>query len=129
MGHDVGRNLALTWNGISLTGVREKGIACNGEPVNVTADEDAGWQTLLTVAGEQNVELSISGVVRTRALANDWWAGNRTRAVVITFPNGAILSFTGYLATYNEAAPYQDAITFDATIQSTGTPTFVPGVD
>lgn len=123
----VGRQVALLWNGAAINGVREKGVNLNGEAVDITADENSGWQTLLTVAGQNSVELSLSGVTKDRTLRTDWHAGTRTRTVSLTYPDGSVLSGSFYLESFKEGNPYKDAGTFDATLKSTGAVTWTPG--
>lgn len=127
MSANVGRNISLTWNGNVIEGVREKGIAVSGEPVDVTSDENLGWATLLDVAGQNQVTISLSGVTKERQLIQDWFDGNRTRAVVITYPNGDVISGNFFLSSYTDTGPYNDAITFDAQIVSTGQVTYIVG--
>lgn len=127
MAADLGRNIALTWGGVSIEGLRERGIAADGEPIDVTSDEDAGWQTLLATPGQKSVTVSISGVTKSGLLRDDWFANNRQKAVVITYPNGAIISGTFHMANYRDTGPYNDAITFEAELRSTGVMTYSPG--
>lgn len=122
----AGRNITLVWNSAAILGVREKGISIAGEPINVTSDEDNGWRTLLAEAGENQIDVSLSGVTKDTRLKTDWFAGTRTRAVTITWPNGDTLTGDFYLATLNLTGPYNDAETFEATIQSTGEVVFTP---
>lgn len=124
---NVGRNISFTWGGAAINGVREKGIAVAGEPVDVTSDEDAGWRTLLTVPGQNEVNISLGGVTKDKALMTDYFAGTRTRECVITYPDGSVLTGDFYLSSYTDTGPYNDAITFDAQLVSTGEVTFTPG--
>jgi TP901-1 family phage major tail protein len=124
----IGRAITFTWGGVSITGVREKGVNINGEPVDETSGENNGWRSLLTEAGENTVEISISGVTKSKTLKTDFFAGNRQKAVVITYPTGdaGVISGTFHLVSVNETAPYKDAATYEATLQSTGTVTYTP---
>lgn len=121
----AGRAVVFTWNGLTVKGVREKGITLNGEAINVTSDEDAGWRTLLDVSAEDSIDVSLSGVTKDDILANAYMTGQRRAPVTLTYPNGRMISFDGYLANYAETAPYNNAVTFTGTIQSSGLPTFV----
>lgn len=60
----LGRKVNLTWGGSAVLGIREKGVTINGEPIDVTSDDDNGWRKLLTEAGEHSVDISISGVTK-----------------------------------------------------------------
>jgi predicted secreted protein len=121
-----GRSIALLWNAVAIAGVREKSIKVDGSAVDVTSDESDGWQTLLSVAGENKVEIGLSGVTKSEALKKDWFAGTRTRAVSITYPDGGALSGQFFMANYNDKGPYKDATTFEATLMSTGAVTYTP---
>lgn len=125
---NVGRNIAFTWDGSAVLGVRQKGLACDGAPIDITSDEDAGWRKLLEVAAQNEVTISLGGVTKTSVLKTAFFNGARTKAVVMTAPNGDTLTGTFYLANYKETMPYNDAVTFEAEIQSTGVVTFVAGV-
>lgn len=112
---------------VSIPGVREKSIALNGEAIDVSADDSLGWRELLDVSAEDQVDLSISGVTKNEALKTDWFAGNRTKTVTITYPSGGVLTGTFFLMNYNDTGAYNDATTFEAELQSTGPVTFTPG--
>lgn len=128
----LGRDIDFFWGGNSpgdqILGVREKGIEINGEPVDVTSDENDGWRTLLSVPGQKEVTLSLSGVTKDQRLKTDLFAGNRTQPVTIIYPDGSTLTGNFYLATHSETGPYNDATTFEAELQSTGVVTFTPAV-
>jgi predicted secreted protein len=126
----LGRKIAFTWGGSAINGVREKGIALAGEPVDLTSDESNGWRTLLEVnapgdAGQNQVDVSISGVVKVDTLRAAWF-GDRTKTATFTYPNGASISGEFFLASYNETGSYNDATTFEASLQSSGVVTYTP---
>lgn len=119
MAADVGRNVAFTWGGSAVAGVRAKNVSRNGAAVDVTSDENEGWRTLLDEAGQNEYSISLSGVTKSDVLALAW-AGTRVAEVVITFASGRTITGDFYLQSYNESAPYNDAVTFDAELLSTG---------
>lgn len=120
MAGKIGRTISFKWDGVEVAGVREKSVAINGEPVDVTSDEDNGWRTLLTDAGENSVNISLSGITKSDALKAAWFSGDRTEEVTLTYPDGGIVSGAFFLATFNETGPYNDAVTFDCELQSSG---------
>lgn len=124
----LGRKIIFTWNGETVDGVREKGIACAGEPINVSDDDSDGIRQLLDEAGESTVDISLSGVLKSEVLATDWFAGDRVGAVTMTYPNGRVISGDFFLASYNETGTYNDATTMEASLQNTGEVGFVAGV-
>lgn len=127
----LGRDISFQWGGNSpgdtVLGVREKGIECNGEAIDVTSDENDGWRTLLTEAGQNEVTISISGVTKDKRLKTAWHSQARTQPVFITYPDGGILSGTFYLQSFSETGAYNDATTFEAELLSTGEVTYAPG--
>ncbi len=131
MAANVGRAIKFYWGDESpqpeIPGVREKSVELNGEAVDVTADDSAGWRTLLAVAGENQVNISLSGVSKDHTLKNDWFAGTRTQAATIEYPDGTVITGTFYLATFSGTATYNDAEAFEASLQSTGAVTITPG--
>jgi predicted secreted protein len=121
----IGRQDVFTWGGATILGVRSKGLAHAGEPIDITSDSSAGWRELLATPGENQITLTISGVVRDRRLIEDFYAGNRTKAVVFTFASsGGTLSGDFMLTSLTETGEYNGAATFDAELQSTGTITY-----
>lgn len=123
----IGRQVAFAWNAAAVLGVREKGVTFDGAPIDLTSDENSGWQTLSTLPGLNKVTISLSGVIKDRRLKDDWNAGTRTRTASLTYPDGTVVSGTFYLANYKEGTPYKDAVTFDAELQSSGAITYTPG--
>lgn len=127
----VGRQCRFYFGGVSpadeIQGVREKGLECNGEPIDITADEDAGVRVLLdnTVA-VKSVNLSISGVTKDTRIRAAWFADELTQPIRLEYPGGASITGTFFLASYTETEPYNDATTFQASLQSSGAVTYTP---
>jgi predicted secreted protein len=111
-----------------ILGVREKGLTINGDPIDTSSDEDDGWRTLLEdIAGETKVDLSISGVTKSRTLRQASLGSTRSKIATFTWPNGDTLTATFFLSSYDEKMPYKDAVTFDAKFASSGVVTFTAG--
>lgn len=122
----VGRALALEWGATPVAGVREKSIALNGEPIDVTDDDDDGWRALLADEAAQNeVTISVNGVTKDDTLRAAWF-GTRTSAMTVTFPDGGTISGNFFLQSYTETGAYNDAVTFEAEFQSSGIVTYTP---
>jgi predicted secreted protein len=126
MAANLGRKVTFTWGGAAVLGVREKGVTINGEPIDITSDDDNGWRSLLAEPGESSVDISISGVTKDDIFLVDLFAGNRQKPTTLIWPNGAILSGTFHLASTSQTNPYKEATTFEASLQSTGPVTYTP---
>lgn len=127
----VGRQVRFSFGGESpadeVPGVREKGLSCNGEPIDVTSDEDAGVRTLIdNISAQDEVNLSVSGVTKSSRLREAWRSGQRTQPCVLEYPDGYRVTGSFFLQSYNETGPYNDAVTFEAELLSSGVVTFTP---
>lgn len=132
----AGRQVQLFFGGNSpgdeIPGVREKGVEHNGEVIDITSGEDAGWRTLLQLPSQNEITISLSGVTKSDRLKiafltiTDNYSA-RTQFCELVYPNGARLSGTFMMSVYKETEPYKEASTFEATLVSTGVVTFTPG--
>lgn len=128
MAAEAGRDLDMYWKG-STSGTRiacrEKGLTLNGEPIDITADDNSGWRTLLASPAQRNVGITLSGVAKDDTLRDDWFNDPTLQQDVdFIYEDGSQLSGTFQLVNYNETAAYNDAIMFDAELQSTGAITY-----
>lgn len=122
MAAEIGRSYVVKKGATALAGVRTKSLSINHEPVDITTDDADGFRTLLGEVGESSFELSVDGVTKDATLF-DAATGSATKLltdVTIEHPSGTI-SGDVFLASYEETGAYNDAITFSATFQSSGT--------
>jgi predicted secreted protein len=126
----IGRKIKFRWGtpATEIPGVREKGVTLNGEAVDVTADDDNGWRSLLIDPAENQVEISLSGVTKVHTLKADWFAGSRSKYAEIEYDDGAKVRGTFFLSNYSETGVYNDAATFEATLMSSGVIEYTPGL-
>jgi predicted secreted protein len=127
----IGRQVQFFFGGNSpadeIQGVREKGVECNGEPVDVTSDENTGLRTLLdNTAAISHVNIKVSGVTKDTRIRGAWHGNQRTQIVSLHYPDGGIITGTFFLSAYNETESYKDASTFEATLMSSGAVTYTP---
>lgn len=126
MAAKVGRLDVFTWGGTRIDGVRSKGLAINGEPIDITSDDDSGFRTLADESGQDQIDFSISGVVKDRKLIEDFMSGARTKEVEFTFAkSGGTLTGDFRIVSLTETGEYNGAPTFDAELQSTGAYSYV----
>lgn len=127
MAAHAGRAINFEWKAGEIAGVRQKSIAINGEPIDITSDENNGWRTLLLDApAQQQVDISVSGVTKSSVLKRDWFQGLRDGECRFEYPDGSVISGTFLLISYTDTGAYNDATTFEATFQSSGPVVFIP---
>lgn len=131
MAEYLGRSLLLKKNDILIATIRSKSISCNGEPVDITTDDDGGHRKLLDELGQKSTDISFDGIEEDGILRGLWFAGGMTQKYTdftLTWPDGSILASDFVFATYEESGTYNDAVGFSATLQSSGAPTYTPPV-
>ena len=131
-GPDKGRALLLkrgtAASEVTLAGVRTKSMSINGEPIDVTNDDDAGWRTMLDMPGELSVEFSCSGVAKNHTLlAEALSSTDRVQSTLLLWTGGGKLQGNFFVVSYSETGEYQGGVTFEATFQSQGAVTYTPG--
>jgi TP901-1 family phage major tail protein len=124
---NAGRSVTFLWDGAPIQGVREKTFAFAGEPIDVTSDDDAGWRKLLPIAGQNEANYSLGGLLKDTRLEEAYHSGNRTAVVVVGYPNGATITGEFMIASYQPGATYNDAVSFSAELQSTGAVVYLAG--
>ena len=124
-GANKGRDMVLKLNDVAIAGVRTKSFAINGEPIDVTTDDDSGIRTLLDAPGEVQVNFSVSGVVKDDSLLQISLSNtDRVNPMTLVRADGGTLSGNFFLATYSETGEYQGAIAFECECQSAGAVTY-----
>ncbi|BCJ90042.1 hypothetical protein IZ6_07770 [Terrihabitans soli] len=119
-GEALGPELIVRWNGVLIGGAREKSVSLNGEAVDITNDDSAGWRTSLNNPAVKSVDITVSGVTKNNILRVDYFGGNQEGALEVEYPNGDILSMTAFMHPYSDTGAYEDAFTYEATFSSSG---------
>ena len=118
----------MEWDGAAIGGVRTKNIAVNGEALDVSDDDSAGWRELWPEAGEVTVEITVNGLVKDQRLqVAAFNPEDRIKPMVLTGHDGSVIAGNFYLGSYSQGLEYKGYPTFDATFQSSGDATFTPG--
>jgi TP901-1 family phage major tail protein len=105
----------------AVAGVRTKSVAVNGEPIDITNDDSAGWRELMQEPGEMQVSFTVSGVLLDDTLKEEAFDdADRTKDTQFVYPDGGVIEGSFYLASYTETGEYNGAATFDAEFQSSG---------
>lgn len=124
-----GRELLVKNGSTVLAGVRTKGAAINNEPIDITSDDDLGYRTMLSDAGTMSVDLSVEGVTKDaifRTLAATGGTGLMLTGITLEYPDGGILAGDFFLNSFEETGAYNEAMTFSASLQSSGAFTYTP---
>lgn len=121
----VGRKVTFTptAGGAAVIGARTKSITLNNEPIDITSDDDNGFRTLLGEdPAERSIEMSVDGILKDDALIALAATSGSMLISAYTLDIPGIGSFAGdfHFGSIEIGAEYQDAVTFSATIQSSG---------
>lgn len=124
-----GRSLTINWNAVTLVGVRSRTISNTNEMVDVTTDDDSGWQTLLDTPGKKSVEISVSGVTSDEVLLAEFHdASANGETLQINLPSSLAtpgnVSGTFHLSAFEQSGEHDGEYTFSATFMSDGALTY-----
>lgn len=123
-----GRELVLKRGTTVVAGVRTKAMAITRAGIDVTSDDDAGFRTMLGEPGQLELNISVSGVTKDDVLRADAVNGVTLQAYTLEFEDGSTVEGDFFLASYTETGTYNEAVTFEAEMQSSGTFVFTAGV-
>jgi TP901-1 family phage major tail protein len=132
----IGRELLIKKAGTVLAGVRTKSFSFAGEPVDVTTDDDTGFRTLLAESGQEAIDISVEGLTKDLVLRQAALGSGSLMLTDVTleFPktgtqavSGDTISGNFFLSSLEESGTYNDAMTFSASLQSSGAWTYTPG--
>ena len=130
----VGRDFLLKKGGTVIAGLQDVTISWGGESINVTTGEDSGQRLLLAASGEEQVDISFNGITKDSIL-RDIALGSGSKLltdVTIEWPlfdsatnsDPADISGDFRIPSYEEGAPYNGAITFSGSLESSGAWTY-----
>ena len=123
----VGRTVVLEVAGAAVAGARTKSFTIGNEPVDITSDDDSGFRTLLSVAGTKTLDMSVEGVTKDGSLiALASGSSGLIEDVEMTFPGIGVVAGDFFVASVELGAAYNEASTFSASFQSSGSYTFTP---
>lgn len=125
-----GRAMTIEWDSVVLAGVRTKGYTVTNDYVDVTSDDDAGWQTLLSDPGTRAVEATAGGITKNQTLLGYIMAAQVTsEPLTMQLPTTTgTLSGNFLVSSYSDTGEHDGAVEFEATFMSTGPVVYTPGV-
>ncbi len=124
-----GRSFTFDWDSTTLVGVQTRGATMNNSMVDVTTDDDAGWQTLLATPGLKSLEISISGITSDEILLAEFFNASPTgESLEGSLPSSLATpgNFTGTfsLSSFELTGEHDGAYEFSATFMSNGAVTY-----
>lgn len=130
-----GRDLIFEYpSGTKIASVRTKSLAIDSSAIDVTTDDDSGIRTLLEAPGQHQIDISVEGLLSDKDLIEQAAVGTlfiKGLTIKLPFTFSSVEStIVGDFRLNNIeiSGEYQDAVTFTATLQSTGTFTFTAAV-
>lgn len=127
MSAESGRKLLIKRNSTIIAGVRTKGVTFNREPIDITNDDDDGWRGVLAEPGEKQLDLSVGGVSKDDTLRAIAFTDPAVlEDMTLEFPDGGLIAGDFFVSNYSETGNYNEAITFEASFQSSGIITYTP---
>ena len=131
MAKSAGREFAVKKDGTTIASVRSKSITWNGQPIDVTSDDDDGDMTYLSDAfGSKSLEMSVEGMTDDDVLSDlafsDTDSDKHLSDLTLERANGDAIGGAFILTNYVETGNYQEATTFTATLIRNGAHTFTP---
>lgn len=120
-----GREIYVSKGATRLLGGRVKTLTLNGEPVDITSDDDAGWRTHLAEFGVKSVDAEVQGVLKDDVLIAAWFDDDIAAYTVTITGIGA---FTGNwkLGSVPLTGSHDGAIEYTGSIMSSGAIVFTP---
>jgi len=123
----VGRELLLKKASAVIAGLRTVSLSWSGESIDITTGEDSGVRTLLAASGQEQVDLSCEGIMKSHVF-QALVLGNASKMltdITLTWPiatpgntTEATLSGDFRISSFEEGLPYNDAITFSFKLES-----------
>jgi len=113
--------------GVAVAGMRSTSFTLNGEEVDVTNKDSAGWRTLLAGAGVTSMSVSASGVFvdNSNMIAVRGYAIAKTlNTFVLEFESGDTYTGSFQVASCEQSGEHNGEVTYSISLSSSGAVTF-----
>lgn len=119
MAEILGRKVTVSVGGSVIATARTKNLTINNEAIDITSDGDDGIQRILAEPGQKSVELSLEGLYEGSSIMDIALNGTLIQECILDYDS---YTLTGdfFLSSYSEGQPYNEAVTFSATLMSSG---------
>lgn len=128
---DNGRDLLIKKGGTAIAGARTNSISVDNSPVDISDIAGGGFRKLADFAGNRKLDLSVSGVWATKVIRDLMLgadSGLLLTDLTLIFADGGDIAGDFYLASYTEEGAHDVAVTFTASMQSSGAWTYTTAV-
>lgn len=117
-----GRKLRIIRDGVTIVGARTDNFTISNEPIDITDKDDAGWSTMLADAGVRSIEADVEGVLKNATLlgVSVGTASLLLKSCVLDVEGVATFTGNFYLNSLEIGGEQEDAVTFSATLASSG---------
>ena len=117
-----GRKLRITRDGVTIVGARTDNFTISNEPIDITDKDDAGWATMLADAGVRSIEADVEGILKDATLITNATGSSSLLLKSCVLEAEGVATFTGnfYLNSLELGGEQEDAVTFSATLASSG---------
>lgn len=127
----VGRKVKFIPVGEStpVAGARTKSITINNEPIDISSDDDDGFRTYLADdQAERSIDMSVEGVLKDDVLIAAAMSPSQSLIGEYSLEFEGIGTVTGefHIGNIELGATYNEAVTFSATVGSSGEFTYEP---
>lgn len=123
-----GRNLIIQKNNVTIASARVTGYKWAGEPIDTTDKDLLGVREMLSEMAGESVELTLEGLSNSatlRDIAMTRATSKMLTDITLEYAGGTTaISGNFMLVAYEETGDYKDAVTFSATLQSSGNWTY-----
>lgn len=118
----AGRKFLIKKGSAVIASVRSKTVTINGEPIDVTNDDDDGYRRLLDDPATRSVDISVEGLMDADTLrAAALGVGTlKLTDISVEWPDGATMTGDFFLTNVEETGAHNDAAQFSASFQSSG---------
>ncbi len=115
-----GRLVRISRAGTAVAGARTDNVTINNEPIDITDKDDAGWRAMLSDVGLRSLSADVEGVLKDATILTG--ASGSTLLTECTVDISGLASFVGdfFLQSVSLGAEQADAVTFTATLESSG---------
>jgi TP901-1 family phage major tail protein len=122
-GRDFLLKLGTGGGAITVAAMRTTRLAINGETVDATNKDSAGWRELLAGGGKVSVSVRAAGILSGSAQATDFAGRAIARSLdsyTVVFDNGDTLAGSFQCASFEAAGEHGGEQTYELTLESSG---------